>query len=416
MEDLSRLSVLVYDYGVFMPVAMRLAEAYGEVFYFCPWEGTYPTRDRLTIGEGVPGLTRVASFEEYEDRADLIVFPDVGMAGKQAGLRERGKAVFGTGYAAELEQDRLLFKDVLKKQKLPVGPFKVFQGIDALADFLKSHDKQLLFVKVSTFRGNCETARFDSYLAFIPTLDRWAKSLGGFRQQQEFIVEFPIDGQEGGSDFFLSDGEYLPIGTYGYEVKDHGYIAKMMPLAKMPDAITYVNDRMTPVYREYRVSGAVSTEVRITTELKPHFTDACMRFGSPPAELICRAYENFPEIVLACARGEMVTPKPVAKYAAEVMISTEAARDGWVPLDYPKDLQKNILLRNLCCLDGQFYHIPQDNCTSLGAAVGFGDTREKAQAEALEYANEFGFDFDSAIFDKVSEYLEEAKEYGLGEF
>jgi hypothetical protein len=413
--DLSKKKAFVYDYGVFMPIAMRLAEDFGEVFYFVPWKGTYCTRDRFTIGEGVPGLTRVDSFEDYIDQADVFVFPDVGDGDKQVMLRGLGKRVFGTGYAELLEQDRMLFKGVLKKQKLPVGPYKTFKGTDALSDFLRK-EPGTCYIKVSTFRGNCETARFDTYLAFIPTLDRWAKSLGAYRFQMEFIVDFPIEGQEGGSDFFLSNGEYLPIGTYGYEVKDHGYISKAMKMTDMPDAITYVNDRMAPVYREYGICGAASSEERITKELVPYFTDMCARFGSPPAELICRLYKNFSQIVWAVSGGEMITPEPVAEYAAEVMISCEAARDGWVPLDYPEKLRKNVLLRNLCCLDGQFFHIPQDSCTSLGAAVGYGKTREAAQEQALKFAGEFGHDFDFAVFDKVAEYLEEAKEYGLGEF
>ena len=413
--NLSKLKVGVYDYGVFMPLAMRLAEDFGEVFYFVPWEGTYCTRDRRTIGEGVPGITRVTNWEELEETCDLFVFPDVGEVGKQEALRSRGKAVFGTGRAARLEQDRLYFKDVLKRQKLPVGPYKVFIGIDKLSAFLRTEPGEC-YVKVSTFRGNCETKRFDTYLSFVSTLDRWAQSLGGFRNHQEFIVDMPIHGQEGGSDYFLVDGNELPVGTYGYEVKDHGYIAKAMKLDEMPDAITHVNNRMAPIYREYGIRGAISTEIRVTKQLVSNFTDACIRFGSPPAEMIGRLYKNFSEILWCVANGEMITPEPIAPYAAEVMICCEDALFGWVPMDYPEKMRKNVLLRNLCCLDDQFFHIPQDNCTSLGAAVGFGKTREAAQDQALSYAGDFGFDFDYAVFDKVESYLADAEKFGLGKF
>ena len=417
VKTYSDKEVTVIDWGLFLPVAQRLASDFKKVNYHVPRESGFPTANRYKIGDGLDGITRVDEDDLWKaiDRSDLIVFPDVGDGGLQEYLRKHGKKVFGTGRGENLELDRQWFREGLKKLGLPVIPYRVVKGIDSLRKvFREEKDK---WVKISTFRGLGETFHHQDYTKSLPWIDSITHKSGPYQQYMEFLVEDSMPGVEVGSDWFFTNGQYLNKGMYGIEVKDKGYICKVIDHDKLPKKIQEVDSKMAPVMKSLGVMGAISTEVRIGKDGKPYFIDSCQRFGSPPGETITEMYSNFSELVWGCANGEAVEPKPIAKYGAQIVLYSEFAIKEWCPVDIPKEIEHRVKLRNLCKIRGQNYIIPQDDNNAIGSALGFGKTLEEAQVNALETAERVeaeGVYFFDNTFEKADAYLEDAKKFGVG--
>lgn len=413
MNDLKGKTCLVYDNGLFHCLAERLARDFKEVYYYVPWESSYPTPQKAIIGKGLPGLTRIDTFDDYAEKADLICFFDIYSGTKQEMLRKRGKRVFGTGKGEKLEIDRVWFREQLKNQGLPVAKYKVVTGIDNLRNYLRPlKDK---WVKISKWRGIGETFHFQDYDHTRSEIDSLASKLGSYQDVMPFIVDDPIKGVEVGIDWFVMDGKHLPVGLWGYEAKDAGYVGKTGTYDSIPQVMRDITDNMEEVMEPMGVRGMVSSEIRVNDE--PYYTDACMRGPSPPAELMSEIYDNFSEIVWKVAGGEKVVPKMKAKYGAEVLLKSDFARELPMGIKFPGN--ERLKFRNMCQINGKFYHIPLDKETLIGAAIGMGDTLEEAQSEALEAAESVVAQdvfYDKAVFDDLDETLANAKLAGLGRF
>ena len=417
----SNKKCLVYDHGLFLYIAQRLAEDFGEVFYFSEWESSAPLPDKDHIGYGVSGITRADTLEDVllSEEPDLIVFPDVGHGGKQDFLRQAGDRVFGTCRGEVLEDDRVFLRKALEKLDLPVSPYQVINGgVDELrAELQKVKNK---FVKVSLYRGICETFLHKNYKCSKAELNRIAHALGILDGEVEFLIEDPIESVcEVGAEWFFTDKGYLPIGMYGYEIKNKGYCGKICEYDDLPKPLKIITDKFAPLYKKYMVRGALSTEVRITKDQESYFIDPCMRFGSPPGECLSEIYENMAEIMWSVAGGDIVTPEPRFKYAAQVMLQSREAATEPMPIDIPEKYAKQVKLRCLCRIKGQYYYLPQDKETVIGAAIGLADTYEEAQEKALEAANEMedsDLYYDKDVFEKANEQIEKAESVGMGYF
>ena len=170
--NLSDKIVRIYGYGLFECfMALRLKESFGRVELFVPWKGSYPTPIKTLIGEGLSGVVKVDNFFRDINKVDLFCFFDVGDGDIQDYLRSNGKRVFGTGKGDALEYDRVGFKKVLEKVGLPVAPYKVVKGIIELRKELEKDENNGRWVKVSTFRGICETFQSKGIKYSQPKLD-----------------------------------------------------------------------------------------------------------------------------------------------------------------------------------------------------------------------------------------------------
>ena len=154
MDNLKNKTLLVYDQGSFLPLAQRLGKDFGKVLYFTPWKFTWPKFKDTRIGIGVEGVERVDSFFDHLDEADMLLFPNVGDGDLQVQLEACGYKIWGSRKGEELEQDRVATKNLLKKLKLPVGPYEVIKGMDKLRRYLKANEN--VYVKVDMFRGDME--------------------------------------------------------------------------------------------------------------------------------------------------------------------------------------------------------------------------------------------------------------------
>lgn len=423
--DLSRESALVIDYGYFPEMAKRMAEEYGTVYYGASWHSYNPTPDKCWMGLNIPSLIHMEEYDMVADNVDLLAFFDVGDHAKQEAYRRRGKKVFGAGCAELIELDRAHFKDVLKQAGLSGPPYEIIYGIDALRDYLKTREN--LWVKIdSKWRGIKETWFHEDWESSITTVDELAHTLGCFRNMFRFVVEECWPGLETGCDFFISDGRYLPIGTYGFEEKNEGYICKATPLTEMPKAVRAINDGMAPFYEMWNTCGMASTEVRVLCEAlykfkvgEPYFLDATQRAGSPPAEIISALYTNLPHIIRACANGEMITPAPRAKYAAQVILKSAQAMHESCPVSVEKGFEDRVKFRRQCMIEDQMFIIPMHGDEIIGSAVGWGNTRGEAQDMALEAADKVHCKelyYNCAVFQELDETLANAEALGLGKF
>jgi hypothetical protein len=418
--DLSKKTVLVHDYGLFIELAMCMAKDFKEVIYYAPWKGSYPTPEKAMIGAGIPNLTRSMNFFDDVERADLLVFFDVYDGDLQEHFRKHfpDKRVFGTGHGEKLELDRVWFRETLKQLGLPVAKYKEIVGMDAMREVFKSEEDKWL--KISTFRGLFETYHHKTYTKSLPKLDMITHKAGAYQKLIKFLVEDPIaPAVEVGGDYFISKGKHLSPGTYGIEAKDMGYVCKIMNKEDLPSPVAKVNDTIEPVLEEFKMNGMICTEIRVLPDGTPYYTDACMRAGCPPAELYCEMFKNFSEIIWGVAGGEDVKPIPATKYGAQIILKSDDAKEDWLAVSVPAKYRKWVKFRNLCQIGDQMYYIPQDKGTIIGSAIGIGNTPEEAEMKALEAADSVeaeGIYFEKDCFDQLDEEIEKAQKYGLGRF
>ena len=395
---------LVYDYGLFVELAVTLAKDFGRVIYYCPWQDGYPSSDKKMIGIGLKGVERVDELWPYLDEVDLFVFPDVYECGLQQHLRSLGKRVFGCFEGAELELDRVKSKEMSEELGIDIGPYAVLNGIDALRSHLKKNDEQ--WVKISATRGDMETWRAVNYEMAEQKLNQLAAKLGAKAKIMEFIVEKAIEPAiEVGYDGYTIDGKFAKGAIVGIEVKDKSYVGKAVRYQSLPQTVRSVNENLSPALRRYKYRGLLSTEIRVTDDGKAYLIDPCARAGSPPNEVYQMMIGNLADIMWEGSEGILIEPEYEAKYGAELLITSEEAKENWLPVSFPAQYRDNVKLRNLAIIEGQHYYIPdQSGCSAIGAVVAMADTAEAAMAECRKIAESLegeGIDVAADSLDKA---------------
>ena len=277
MTDLKQLTCRVYDCGNFLPFALMLTRHYGRVEYFTPWLDAYPTSSELDIGKGFEeqNFFKCVNFWEDIDDVDIFVFPDIGAADVQDQLVRMGKLVWGSRQCEQLEMFRAEAKELMKKMGMPVNPYEVITGIDALREYLKEVDDR--YIKVSHVRGDCESFHHIRYELTEPRLNELEHHLGPKAKILEFIVEEPIKSKiEVGYDGFTIDGDFPRTNCiFGYEIKDAGYAGAILPYNALPEPVKWVNAKMAPMFRKYNYRGCWSDEIRVGEDNKFYLLDPC---------------------------------------------------------------------------------------------------------------------------------------------
>lgn len=376
---------LVYDFGLFESFAMKLSESFGKVLYYSEYKRGFPLSIEAAIGTGMPGIERVMDFDDHIDEADVVVFPDIYNGDKQVRLREEGKRVFGGGKSEELEVERVATKKFLEKIGLPMNKYRKITGIKALKEYLKTVEDK--WIKTEGFRGDGETFHFDNFKLAEPRLDELEFKLGPMGSKRVFVVEDPIDSvSEWGYDGYTCDGKFASIGIQGIEKKDEAYVGIVREYSKILPQLRNVNTKLSPALKGYECRGLYSSEVRITKDGTGYFIDPCMRGASPAGECYQELYGNWGDIVWAASGGELIDPKPTAKYGVEVLIHCDAGSRPWVPVYFPKEIQQWVKLRNAARIDGEYYISNQDHgIIQVGAVVATGKTLVEALKKIKEY-------------------------------
>lgn len=407
-------TALVIDQGLYVHVAEKLAESFGRVLYYCNgWRCAFPISEGFNIGAGLEGIERVENAWNHIEEADLIVFPDTYFGAEQEYLRRQGKRVWGAGQAELLELYRDELKRVLHGLSLAVGPYELVTGLDKLTEYLKSHPG--VYVKGNLFRGDVETFRARHFKATKPLLDELALHLGPRAAQTLFVVEEPLAGIEAGYDGFSIDGRFPSLGAFGYEAKDAGYIGQVRSWERLPAGLKSINERLAPVLAELGCRGFFSTEVRIGSDRVPYLMDPALRAGSPPSEAYIELFSNWDEIMWAGAAGELVTPQPVARYMAEVVLRSDWGREHFLGVEFPPELRRFIKLHGHCRIQGQDYAVPL-KIREVGAAIGLGQSMEEAVGAALRHAEAvegLEVEFDRHALASAMEAIEDGIKVGV---
>lgn len=384
----------VVDNGLFVNLAVTLAESFGQVFYWSPWENAFPVSNTRLIGQNVPGVTRINSIWEVIDGVDLFVFPDVNYGSLQVQLVAMGKRVWGSRLGEELELDRVASKRYCEEAGIDIGPYQVVTGLAALREYLRENDNQ--FVKVSRTRGDCETFRAPNYKLIEPRLDELEWVLGAKKNIMEFVVEAAIeDAVETGYDGFSIDGKFAKQSMFGIEIKDCGYVGECLPYRELPPALIDINDKLSPALRDFEYRGFFHTEVRVTGD-KAYLVDPCARLGSPPGELMMLLITNLADIIWEGAEGTVVEPEFAARFGAQVFLTSEWAGRNWLAVDFPDPVRDFVKLRTFTIIDDRYYVVPQPfgsgtdsgMGTAIGALVAVADTLDGVIAKVRSYADQ----------------------------
>lgn len=383
----------VFDNGLHTSLAQRLSETFGRVFYHSPWEQGFPRSSATIIGSGIPGVQRINSIWPLLDEIDLFIFPDIFHGPLQVYLRSIGKRVWGSGLVESLEFQRPDAKRWMRDLGLPVGPYRVVHGLDALRDHLRRNDDQ--YVKISRTRGDMETFHAKTYGLIKPRLDELDHALGAKAAITEFTVEAPIEAKvEVGYDGFTIDGQFPSQALFGVETKDAGYIGQVLPYVGLPRSIAYVNSKLSPLFRSLQYRGFWSSEIRVSNDGTPFLIDPCCRMASPPGELYQYLIENLAAVIWAGAAGELVEPVWKYEWGAQLILTSDWAEHGWQPIDFPEEIGPQVKMHYLTVIDGRHYYVPQAvTMPEIGAVVAGGNTKQEAIKAVTKIAEQVvGYD------------------------
>jgi len=406
VANLKAKTVLIYDYGQYVELAVTLSKSFGRTLYYAPWfDGGNPTSRILRIGQGFEGVERVEEIWPYIDDIDLVVFPDVYEAGLQEYLVSIGKRIWGCRSGADLELDRVKSKETSKKLGIDIAPYTVVTGFDDLRKHLKTHPD--VHVKISKTRGDMETFHSPDYVASEQRLDELEHKLGAKKSVMEFIVEQGInDAVECGYDGYTVDGAYPREALVGVEVKGDAYIGRAMRYRELPEQVRSVNERLAPALKRYGVRGFLSTEIRCNED-GAFLIDPCMRCGTPPSELYQAMITNLAEIIWEGADGIMVEPEYAEKWGAMILLQSEWVMDNWQHISFPPSIRDSVKLHNATMIEGEYYVIPHgDRRMQVGAVIGMGATAQKAIDACAEIAEQV----EGHLITKPIDTLDEARE------
>lgn len=414
--DLKNKKVLVWDRGLYPFLAQKLGESFGKVYYYMPQSDPYPKSLKTQIGIGLPEIERVYNFWEYVDKVDCIVFFDCYDGDFQHWLRQKGYKVFGSGKSEIMEMDKVMFLEELESVGLPIPETWLAQGLDDLENHLKKLKGTHWLKTLSYYRGDFETKKFRNMKQITPWLRHVENEIGGRSKDLEVLIQSPIDAAcEAGYDGFCIDGKFTSNCLVGYEIKDAGLVCKVFE--ETPKILSYVNDKMSPIFKKYGYRGHYSTEIRITDGGIPFFIDPTCRAPSPPAELMCELYENYAEAVWLIANGIVPELKPKAMYGAEIILTSPCYGEGLeLCVEFPKEIAPFVKLKNHRKDGNSFYCIPNDNGAFFGAVVAYGNSVEQATKKALSYIEMIEADeltYDKRVFDEANKQIQSGNKFGM---
>lgn len=416
--NLKDKTVCLYDDGMNMWMAERLARDFGRVLVFTPWTSDYPRSQDDRIGEGVEGVDRISDFFEHIDDVDLFVFLGLYSGGLQEHLVDLGKRVWGSKHGDMLERDRFGAHKKLEKAGVPVPDVEKIKGISALREYLKENED--VYVKVSDYRGDFETFHSENYDLTKSVLDELEHRLGLQGTNYEFMVEQPISGDdvvEFGYDGYSIDGQFPDETICGFEQKDVSYACCVVKRDKLSPLVTDFCEKMSPTLKRLKYRNFIHTEGRTGKQKIPRIIDLTCRIGSPPGELMSEMISNLSEIFWFGAEGIMTQPKWNAKFGVQLFVDSSWSENKFQAVHLPVNIGRWVKLRNYCIDDGTRYVIPKyPNFDNIGSVVGIGSTLDEAIEKANKYAKEIKghkVDIPTASVDKLKEIIKKAGVLGI---
>lgn len=418
MDDLKTKSVLIYDYGTQIEVALKLAEKFGKVFYFANWADVSPTSEKALIGRGLEafGVFKVEYFWDMVDKVDMICFFDTYNQDIVEYLRTKGYRVFGSGLAETLETDRKFGREVQQSAGLPVQDSKIVIGIKALGDAIR--DEGDVFVKLNTFRGDIETFYAKDYDTSKIYLDKLAVLLGPRQDSVEFMLEKKIEGIEPGYDGFVVDGKYSNYCLWGYEKKESGYIGQVVKTADVPGPVKNVNDKLAAFFEVMKTRSFFSTEVMVDEKQQGFLIDPTLRCPmTVGTALHLEMWSNLAEFIWSAAGGELIDLIPAYKFGCGVSLLSDFAGENWLEIEIDPKVRRFIKFYRMMMASGKYYAVPGDviGCT----VIGLGDSVDEAVnnlKQNIKGVSGFQLESDCAGIDNVLNEIRDGSKFGLPDF
>lgn len=329
----------VIDSGHYLDFALLLAEKGHDVYYSVDWFRAFPRIEDYATGFGYE--KKIKTFHKIIDpglaldKADYVIFTDVGLGGLARYLRNKGVKIWGANIPTQfLETDRF-FMDVVTREKIGRDKeVRIARGFEELkrivGEMLEKYE--FVIVKMSIFRGNMETQLIrnidDLEVIFSQT------NLEPIQDYLFFIVEEPADGVEWGVDLYFDGEGFIRPYAHSPEMKGEGVcFVKLTERSFLDDLIL---DSLEEVLRGFDFKGFISLEFFLDGE-KAVIIDYTVRLPYPGAGLLARLYRNIDEILIGALEGENIKPKITWQYGVEMRVYPEDI-NRWHPWDASKDI------------------------------------------------------------------------------
>lgn len=397
---------LVWDHGLFLPLAIELAKTAKRVIYYnAALVDAFPTLAKCVVGDGYPYVEVTDEPFALLKEIDCAVFPDIYHSDVQLHLESLGIPVWGSREGDKLEIYRGRFLKALDEVGLEVPEHTTVNGLSALRGIL-SHMPEA-YVKISRFRGTMETFHWRGMSQDEDWLHMMAVKLGPAKENMVFYVFAPIDTDiEVGMDTYCVDGSTPSEVVVGYEWKDKGYFGSVTSLALVPRPLWDVSAAFAPELQGHRYRNFISSEVRIKGD-HFYFIDPTRRAGVPSGLSQFKLYANLPEIILGGAQGELVQPKVKALFSCECVMSAKGEKSCWTVVDFPDELRDSIGCGGSCQIDGRICWPPDDSGEhEIGWLHSMADTPKACIQAMLDKAAELP-DGVTAATDSLADLLKE---------
>lgn len=411
-------SVYIRDTGFFVEIAKSLVGKFKTVYYSCPRESGYMHAYDEAVGSGIAGVTHIPNgeFWDYVANArkgvDLFYYPDCVFGDEQKMLRRMGHLVWGSAGTNWMEQDRFRMREWLEKEGMPVPATDEYTGIDELQENAKPEQ----YIKISKFRADMETVKHYDRARSEQRLNELRSRFGMLSREMQFLVEDKIEGIEIGYDGWNVEGKSPALGLWGIEIKDAGYLGKISRNESMPQAIRYVNEKVAKIFKEENYRGPYSNEIRVDKNRGAYLTDPTMREPNPPYQLKIEMYDNYAECIYEGAKGNLIAPKPKARYGAVAIINSSFAENNSVAIKIPKQNRQYVKILCLAERDGEAFALPLYHIDEIGAVIGMGDSPEAAVEQCKKHAEGIEgdqVDIEIDALDKAIDTFKEARRYGI---
>jgi hypothetical protein len=388
MEDFKTRSVCICDNGIFQCLAETLGASFGKVYYHSPWVADYPSSYRTELGEGFAEYERIEDIWGVIDDVDLFIFPELHQGSLQEYLAKQGKRVWGSRNGEELEVYRKEAKEFFASLDIPQAPYEVCKGMTALRKYIKSRDKDKLWIKISLTRSDTETFCAEGYDMVKNRLDDFEARFGPTAEYREFIVEDNLpDTYDLAIDTYCIDGKFPSKSLLGNEQKDEGYVGVVKDWGKFPPKMVDIYEKLSPALKEFQYRNFFALECR-TGKDNMWLSDPCCRVGSPVFELELHMIENLPEILWEGADGKLVDPEYKGKYGFEVLLESLWVNEHPLLVEFPDKYRDQIKFRYATQFPDGLWIMPQRQGPALGSIVAYGESIDDCVAEVEEIAAE----------------------------
>jgi len=466
-NTLNNKIALVYDYGLFTELAVALKRTgFGRVLYFVPWQDDFPSSMKQKIGMDFDGIERIQNFDDWKDKADIIICFDTYCGDKVKQWRKEGHRVWGAGEAEAMELERWKMRRMQEAIGLPTQMTTRLKSLDDLVvyfqgvknevkDLFGVEDKDIakkrldyLLKKYKNFskdylcggslkevvndfyngaknkyvkanmRGDIESFYAPDYESSLSKFNSLAEKFGhrADSKEVEFVIEAMEKGVEPGFDGIQIDGQYLSPTMYGYEMKGSGYVGRICAYDEMPKPIRDLNDKLSIIFKKFgQTRSFFSTEFIVGKDQKPYLIDPTVRNPAPVGSAIySEIFENFADIIWNGAEGKIIKPIMKYKYCAGVNFDSEWGEEHELEVEFPPEMRRWVKFRKAYKKDGKYYSCP--GFSSICSVIALGNSVEEVVNQVKERAGKvkaYELQTQTGGLDGVIKEIEEGKKFGI---